>query len=100
MGGRRYGISLRVFNTVAREISSNDREQHDFDCNLVLISTSKFFKENKIARARRTSVTCSFRKIYKCLFALGLYLHQIVREIMLLLVNNLHEKRIACTRYL
>ena len=97
---RRYGISLRVFNTIAREISSNNGKQHNFYCNLVLISTRKIFKDNKIARACRVSATCSFRKIYKRLFALGLYLHQIVPEILLLLVNNLHEKRITCARNL
>ena len=32
---------------------------------------------------------CSLRKIYKCLFT------PIAREIMLLLINNLHEKRIT-----
>ena len=44
--------------------------------NLVLERTSKFFKDSKIAQA-----------VYKSL------LHQIAREIMLLLVKNVHEKK-------
>ena len=47
---------------------------------LVQISTSKFFKDNKIAWARSLWI------IYKCL------LHQIAREIMLLLANNVGDK--------
>ena len=49
---------------------------------MVLISTSKVFKDNKIARTRST-----LWKVYK-----SAYLHQIAPEIMLLLVNNLLEK--------
>ena len=55
--------------------------------NMISIAIWCFFKDNKIAPARRASATCSFRKIYKCLFALGLYLHQIVREILLFLAR-------------
>ena len=36
--------------------------QHDFSCNLVLISTSKFFKGNKIAHAERASAIYSLWK--------------------------------------
>ena len=32
---------------------------YDFSCNLVVISTSKFFNDNKIAWARRASEICS-----------------------------------------
>ena len=52
----------------------------------MLISTSKFFEDNKIAQAHRANAICSLRKIYKCL------LQQIAFNIMLLLVNNVHEK--------
>ena len=57
-----------------------------FKRNLVLISTSKFFKDNKTAWAHRTSAICSLWKINKCV------LYQIAWEIMLSLVNNIHEK--------
>ena len=57
-----------------------------FKRNLVLISTSKFFKDNKNAWAHRASAICSLWKIYKCV------LYQIAWEIMLSLVNNIHEK--------
>ena len=57
-----------------------------FKRNLVLISTSKFFKDNKTAWAHRASAICSLWKIYKCV------LYQIAWEIMLSLVNNIHEK--------
>ena len=40
---------------------------HDFECNLVLISTSKFFKDNRIAWAHRASAICNLWKICKCL---------------------------------
>ena len=30
--------------------------QHDFECNLVLISTNKFFKDKKIVGAHRATV--------------------------------------------
>ena len=57
--------------------------------NLVSISTGKFFmiKDNKIARVRRASAIRSLWKVYKGL------LHQIAREIILLLVNNVYEKK-------
>ena len=55
--------------------------------NLVSISTGKFFKDNKIARARRASAIRSLWKVYRGL------LHQIAREIILLLVNNVYEKK-------
>ena len=51
------------------------------------ISTGKFFKDNKIARARRASAIRSLWKVYRGL------LHQIAREIILLLVNNVYEKK-------
>ena len=38
------------------------------------------------------SAICGLRKVYKTL------LHQIAREIMSLLVNNLHEKRITVSQ--
>ena len=47
---------------------------------------SKFFKDNKTAQARRASAICSLWKIYKFV------LHQLARELMLLLVNNVREK--------
>ena len=50
----------------------------------MLISTCKFFKDNKIARACRANVICSFLKNLQVLTT---------REIMLLLVNNVHEKK-------
>ena len=53
---------------------------------VVVISTSKLFKYNKIAQACRASAICSLWKIYKFL------LHQSELEIMLLLVNDVHEK--------
>ena len=49
-------------------------------------------KDNKIARARWASAICGLRKVYKTL------LHQIAREIMSLLVNNLNEKRITVSQ--
>ena len=49
----------------------------------------KFFEGNKIAWAGWASVICIIWKIYKC------FLHQIAREIMLVLVENLHQKNIA-----
>ena len=49
------------------------------------MSSSKFLKD-EIVRARRASAIYSLWKIYKCL------LHQITREIILLLVDNVHEK--------
>ena len=52
----------------------------------MLISTSQFFKDNKIVRA------LVFGKF------ISAYLHQIALEITLLLVNNLHEKRITDTQ--
>ena len=55
--------------------------------NLVSISTGKFFKDNKIARARKASAIRSLWKVYRGL------LHQIAREIILLLVNNVYEKK-------
>ena len=62
-------------------------------------------KDNKIARARRASAIRSLWKVYRGL------LHQIAREIILLLVNNVYEKKksqevktddtlTACSRYL
>ena len=50
----------------------------------MVIRRSKFFKVNKIARG--VSAICSLSEICKC------SLHQIAREIMLLLVNNVHKK--------
>ena len=52
----------------------------------MLISKSKFLKDNKIARARRVIVICSLWKIYWWL------LHQSPGKIMLILINNVHEK--------
>ena len=49
-------------------------------------------KDNKIARAHWASAICGLRKVYKTL------LHQIAREIMSLLVNNLNEKRITVSQ--
>ena len=45
------------------------------------MSTSKFFKDSKIAWA--------------CKKFLSAYLHEIAQKLMLLLVNNLHEKHIT-----
>ena len=50
----------------------------------MIIGGSKFFKVNKIARG--VSAICSLSEICKC------SLHQIAREIMLFLVNNVHKK--------
>ena len=58
---------------------------HDFECNLVLISRSK---NNKIAWALKARAIYNHWKLYKCL------LHQTAREIMLLLVDNIHKKNI------
>ena len=55
------------------------RQYHVFGRNLMLIYSGKFLKD-KIARARRASA------IWRCL------LYQIARYIMLLLVDNVHEK--------
>ena len=49
-------------------------------------STSKFFKDNKIALGRRASAICNLEKFTR------VYLYQIAREIILLLINYLHEK--------
>ena len=54
------------------------KEQHDFEYNLVLISTTTFFKD-KVVFEKFTST----------------YLHQSAREIMLSLVNNSHEERVT-----
>ena len=54
------------------------KEQHDFEYNLVLISTTTFFKD-KVVVEKFTST----------------YLHQSAREIMLPLVNNSHEERVT-----
>lgn len=72
--------------------------------NLVSMGAGKFFKDNKIARARRASAIRSLWKVYRGL------LHQIAREIILLLVNNVYKKKsqevktddtlTACSRYL
>ena len=48
----------------------------------MLISPSKFFKDNKIARARRARAICSLWKIYKCL------LHQIESWIKITKLNH------------
>ena len=61
------------------------RYWHDLSRNLVLINTSNFFTDIKIAQTCRVSAIYSLWKICKCL------LRQIAREIMLLLVDNLHE---------
>ena len=46
---------------------------------------SKIFKDNKIVRALKANTICSLKnKIFKCL---------LTREIMLSLVDNLHEKK-------
>ena len=60
--------------------------EYDFESNLVYRSTSKFFKDNKIALGRRASAICNLEKFTR------VYLHQIAREMMLLLINYLHEK--------
>ena len=52
----------------------------------MLITTSKFFKDNKITQAYRASAVCGLWKFYNCL------LHQIARGIMWLLVHNVHGK--------
>ena len=51
---------------------------------------SKFFKDNKIARALKASTIYSLEKKLT-----SAYLHQITSEIRLSLVNNLHEKSIT-----
>ena len=51
---------------------------------------SKFFKDNKIARALKASTINSLEKKLT-----SAYLHQITSEIRLSLVNNLHEKSIT-----
>ena len=53
-------------------------------------STSKFFRDNKIAQAQRVSAIGRLRKIYKCL------VHQIVREIVLLYVVNFRTAPYYC----
>ena len=52
----------------------------------MLINTSKFFEDNKIARARREYAIFQSLKNLQCL------LHQIAREIILLLFNKVHKK--------
>ena len=47
----------------SRPVTRLVEEQYDFECNLVLISTSRFFKDNKIARARRTRVALVLHEI-------------------------------------
>ena len=56
------------------------RQEHDLECNLVLISRSKF------SLACKANVICSLWKIDRWL------VHQSAREINLLLVTNEHEK--------
>lgn len=75
--------------------SNKYRKQYDCQYNLVFISTSKFFKHNKI--------TC-LELIGQVQFVVSekltsFYLHQlIVQEIMMLVVNNFHDKRIRESR--
>ena len=56
----------------------------------LLLTSSKFDKwvcqRKQPVQAHRVSASCSLWKIYKCL------LHQTVRKVMLLLVNNALEK--------
>lgn len=59
-----------------------------FERNLVLISTSKFSKTTSHKHVVRIQFV-AFEKFKSA------YLHQIAREIMLLLVNSLHEKCIT-----
>ena len=44
------------------------RRWRELERNLVFISTTEFFKDNKTARARKARAVCSLWKIYKCLF--------------------------------
>ena len=44
------------------------RRWRELERNLVFISTTEFFKENKITRARKARAVCNLWKIYKCLF--------------------------------
>lgn len=75
--------------------SNKYRKQYDCQYNLVFISTSKFFKHNKI--------TC-LELMGQVQFVVSekltsFYLHQlIVQEIMMLVVNNFHDKRIRESR--
>ena len=64
----------------------------------MLISTSKFFKDNKIARARRASAICSLWKIYKCL------LHQIALELnhvitCIIFMKKKHHRKLRQTKF-
>ena len=52
----------------------------------MLINTSKFFEDNKIALARRECAIYKTKKNLQCL------LHQISREIIILLFNKVHKK--------
>ena len=57
------------------------------------ISTSKFFKDNKIARDRWSGAICSLKNL-KVLIYTKLY----VQEIMLLLIYHLNEKSITIVK--
>ena len=58
-----------------------------------LVSTSKFFKDNEIARTRWASANFLVFEIFT-----SAYLHQITREIILLLIKDLYEKSVAESR--
>ena len=70
----------------------------------MLISTSNFFKDNQLLEPVGQVQFLVFKKIFQC------FIHHIAREIMILLVNNVHEKTSqkvkmseileACARYL
>ena len=65
------------------------RQQHDFECNLVLVSMSKFSQDNKIAQVVRVSAICSFWKINIS------YLHQTAHKIVSILITNSPVKNIT-----
>ena len=58
-------------------------------CNLVLVSTSKFYKATKLYKPIGWLEFEVFENLTSA------YLHQIAHEIMLLLVNNLQVKCIT-----
>jgi hypothetical protein len=61
------------------------RGLHGFECNLDITCASEFFKDLKMARARRTSAIWGLWKTHERMFI------QISQETMLLLINNLHK---------
>ena len=67
------------WNTYISTSPETYKQQHDFECNLVFISSRKFFKDNKMQFVVFEKFTSA-------------YLNQITRESS---YSNSHEKRIA-----